>query len=342
MGRKTKSLAAAVFVAALTSTAAADSVADFYKGKQIRVVIRAAPGGNYDLYSRLLIRHMVRFIPGHPSGVPVNMPGGSGLTALNYVADVHPKDGTVLTMVTQTFPMQQALRLNNKLTTDMRALGWIGNMSDSNSFLLTAASSQTKTIEDAKRRETVIAVPSMSDTTAWLSLVTNSTLGTKFKLVPGYTSGPNMNLAMERGEAEGRGTSNPGAMLPHGKNVGPNGQPLYNFVLQWGLTKDKDFTSVPLLRELATNPDQKLVFDFVSSVASLARPVATNAGVPPERLAALRRAFEATMQDADFLAEAKKMGMEIGPMGGEELQKLVASIVDAPPTVVENVRAAVK
>src|SRR4051812_17168958 len=85
--------------------AAADAIEDFYRGKQIRVVIRAAPGGNYDLYSRLLIRHMVRFIPGHPVGLPVNMPGGSGLTALNYVTDVHPKDGTVLTMVTQSFPL---------------------------------------------------------------------------------------------------------------------------------------------------------------------------------------------------------------------------------------------
>src|SRR6266849_5637174 len=104
--------------AAWSTAAAADAVEDFYKGRQIRVVIRAAPGGNYDLYSRLLIRHMVRFIPGHPGGLAVNMPGGSGLTALNYVADVHPKDGTVLTMVTQTFPVEQALGLNQNLKVD--------------------------------------------------------------------------------------------------------------------------------------------------------------------------------------------------------------------------------
>src|SRR5262249_39572070 len=117
--------------------AAADPVEDFYKGRQIRIVIRAAPGGNYDLYSRLLARHIVRFIPGHPTAIPVNMPGGSGLTALNYVADVHPRDGTVLTMVTQTFPLEQAFSLNDKLKVDMRALNWIGNMSDATSFLLT-------------------------------------------------------------------------------------------------------------------------------------------------------------------------------------------------------------
>src|SRR5215207_5172986 len=142
----------AIALAAVDAPVSADPIEDFYKGKQIRVVIRAAPGGNYDLYSRLLIRHMVRFIPGHPTGLPVNMPGGSGLTALNYVADVHPKNGTVLTMVTQTFPLEQALSLNDKLKVDMRRLNWIGNMSDASNFLLTSRASLTKTIEDAKRR----------------------------------------------------------------------------------------------------------------------------------------------------------------------------------------------
>jgi tripartite-type tricarboxylate transporter receptor subunit TctC len=343
MQPNTRALAVAVAVAAfITCPAAADPVADFYKGKQIRVVIRAAPGGNYDLYSRLLLRHMVRFIPGNPSGVPVNMPGGSGLTALNYVADVHPKDGTALTMVTQTFPMEQALNRNDKLKVDMRRLNWIGNMSDANSFLLTSRASATRTLEDARRRETIIGVPSVNDASAWLTLVTNGTLGTRFKLVPGYTSGPNMNLAMERGEIEGRGTSNPRTMFTGGAQTGPDGKPLFNFILQWGLRPDPDYPKVPLLRAQAINADQQLVFDFVSNVASLARPVATNADVPPERVAALRAAFAATVKDADFLTEAKKLGMEISPMDGDELQKLVTSIVDAPPAVVEKVRAALK
>src|SRR5437867_8557827 len=136
---------AALLALALPSWAAADPVEDFYTGKQIRVVIRATPGGNYDLYSRLLIRHLVRFIPGHPMALPVNMPGGSGLTALNYVAEVHPKDGTVLTMVTQSFPLEQALGLNDKLKIDMRRLNWIGNMSDASNFLLTSGKSATRT-----------------------------------------------------------------------------------------------------------------------------------------------------------------------------------------------------
>jgi tripartite-type tricarboxylate transporter receptor subunit TctC len=340
--RRGLSVVLPVVALALAAPAAADPVEDFYKGKQIRIVIRATPGGNYDLYSRLLARHIVRFIPGHPTAIPVNMPGGSGLTALNYVADVHPRDGTVLTMVTQTFPLEQALSLNDKLKVDMRRLNWIGNMSDATSFLLTARASATKTIEDAKRRETIIGVPSLADASAWLTLVINGTLGTRFKLVPGYTSGPDMNLAMERGEIDGRGTSNPKAMFAGGSERGPDGRPLFNLLLQWGLKKNPDYPDTPLLGDLATNAEQKVVFDFVGRVASLARPIATNMDVPAERVAALRRAFDATMKDPEFLAEAQKQIMEIAPMRGEELQQLVADIVNAPPAVVEKVREAVR
>jgi len=335
-------IAIVVAAAVIPAAVCAGPIEDFYKGKQIKVVIRAAPGGNYDLYSRLLIRHLVRFIAGHPTGLPVNMPGGSGLTALNYVADVHPKDGTVLTMMTQSFPLEQALGLNDKLKVDMRKLNWVGNMSDASNFLLTSRTSQTRTFDDAKRRETIIGVPSIADASAWLTQVTNGTLDTKFKLIPGYNSGPDMNLAMERGEIDGRGTSNPKAMFAGGPETGPDGRPLFNFLLQWGLKKNKDFPDVPLLSDLATNVEQKVIFDFVCQVASLARPVTTNSDVPSERVTALRRAFEATMKDPDFLAEAQRQGMEISAMPGEELQQLVASIVNAPPAVVEKIRQAVK
>ncbi|HEY7299902.1 MAG TPA: hypothetical protein VH684_18495 [Xanthobacteraceae bacterium] len=321
---------------------AADPVADFYRGKQIRVVIRASPGGNYDLYSRLLIRHMIRFIPGQPSALPVNMPGGSGLTALAYVADVHPRDGTVLTMVTQSFPLEQALGLNDKLKVDMRSLNWIGNMSEASNFLLTSATSSTLTLNDARRRETIIGVPSVADPTAWLTQLTNAMLATRFKLVPGYTSGPDMNLAMERGEIDGRGTSNPGAMLPGGRNIGPDGRPLFHFLLQWGLRKNNDYGPVPLLSDLATASRQKTVFDFISKVASLARPVATNAGVPRERVEALRRAFDATMRDPQFLDEARRQALEVSPMPGEAVERLVSEIVDAPAPVVKTMREVLK
>ena len=334
-----------VVIAGLVSMlaqAAADDVADFYKGKQIRMVIRAGTGGGFDTYSRLLIRHMVRFIPGNPTGLPVNMPGGSGLSALNYVADVHPRDGTVLTLATQTFPMEQALAINPLLKVDMGQLNWIGNMSEESSFVITSAESPTKTLDDAKQRDTIIGVPSLRSTTAWLALLTNRTLGTRFKLVAGYTSGPNMVLAMDRGEIEGRGTTTPNAVLGGRPTVDARGKPLINFIIQYGLAKNKGFPNVPLFRDLAVGADQKSLFDFVSSVVSLPRPIATNAGVPLERVAALRRAFDATMKDPAFLAEAQRMELEVSPTTGEELQKLITAIVNVSPDVIAKLKQVIE
>ena len=332
--RRLAGLAALACLAA--TTAKGDPLEDFYRGKQLRIIIRAEPGGNYDIYSRLLMRHMVKYIPGKPVAIPVNMPGGSGLTALNYVTEVAPHDGTVLTIVTQTFPVEQALRLNKNLKVDVRKLDWIGNMSESNTFLLTSQHSATRTIEDAKRRETIMAVPSTADVTAWLTAVLNNTLGTKFTLVAGYPSGPAMNLAMERGEVEGRGTTNPRTMY-----TGSGGGDGFNLLLQSGRHKEKDYAQVPLLVDLAADAGQRSVFDYFSKMGSLARPVAMAEGVPAERLAMMRATFVKTMQDPDFLAEAAHESVEIAMMTGEEVQQIVTEIVDAPPAVIDRVRQAI-
>ena len=268
------------------------------------------------------------------------MPGGSGLTALNYVAEIAPKDGTVLTMVTQTFPVEEALGLNRNLKVDLRKLAWLGNMSETNTFLLTSRFSPTRTLEDARRRETIMAVPSTADVTAWLVAILNNTLGTRFKLVAGYPSGPAMNLAMERKEVEGRGTTNPRTLFAAGASSGARAA--FNLLLQSGLRKDADYPDVPLLRELAGDESQRRVFEYFSKMGALARPIALASGVPPERLAALRKAFDATMADADFLAEARRQGMEIGAMSGEDTGRSVTDLVDAPPPLVEEIKRSIQ
>src|SRR5262249_6337764 len=146
-------LIASLCVALGATAAVADPVEDFYRGKQVRFVIRAAPGGNYDQYMRLLARHMVRYIPGNPEGIPVNMPGGGGLTSLNYTLNVAPHDGTVLTMVTSTAPMDQVLGYVKTPNIDLRALQWVGNVSDENYFLVTSRESGIRTLDDATRKE---------------------------------------------------------------------------------------------------------------------------------------------------------------------------------------------
>jgi tripartite-type tricarboxylate transporter receptor subunit TctC len=336
-------LARSILIAALTSPlivapAAADPIEDFYRGKQIRIYIRASPGGNYDIYSRVLARHITRFIPGNPTVLPVNMPGGGGLVALNYVANAAPKDGTVLSMITQSFPMDQALGLDKNLKVDMRSLNWIGNMSNTNEFIFTPKASPTKTLEDAKQRETLIAATGMGSIVTQLAATYNNMLGTRFKIIYGYPSGPEMTLAMERGEVEGRSTSKPQVLGASKEEVAAK----YNFLIQVGMRKIPNYEEVPLLRELASNPEQQAIFDFLSKAVVIARPIVSNPGVPPERIAALRRAFDATLADPAFLEDAGKQNLEIGARGGEELQKIVADLIDTPAAVTERVARAIQ
>jgi tripartite-type tricarboxylate transporter receptor subunit TctC len=316
----------------------ADPIEDFYRGKQIKLYIRAAPGGNYDIYSRVLGRHLTRFIPGNPLVVPINMPGGGGLVALNFVANAAPRDGTVITMITQSFPVDQALGLDSNLKVDMRSLHFIGNMSNTNEFLYTAKSSPTRTLDDARRRETVIAATGIGSIVTQISAVYNNVLGTRFKVIYGYPSGPEMTLAMERGEVEGRSTSNPQVLAPTISEVLAR----YNFIIQTGPRKISAFEAVPLLRELARNEDEQRIFDFISNAAAMARPLVTNAGVPAERVAALRRAFNATLADPAFLDDAARQNLEIGAKSGEELQRMVTGLIEAPPAVLEQVRRAIQ
>jgi len=331
-------VALAVAAATLATAAAADPVEDFYRGKQIRIYIRAAPGGNYDVYSRVLGRHLSRHIPGNPTIVPVNMPGGGGLVALNYVANAAPRDGTVLTMITQSFPMDQALGLDKNLKVDLRTLNFIGNMSNTNEFLYTAKSSPTRTLADARVRETVIAATGIGSIVTQLSAVYNNVLGTRFKVIYGYPSGPEMTLALERGEVEGRSTSNPQVLAATKAEILAK----YNFIIQAGERRLPLFEEVPLLRALARTADEQSMFDFISSAVVIARPVVTNAGVPGERVATLRRAFDATLSDPAFLEDAARQSLEIGARSGEELQRIVAALIETPPAVLELVRRAIQ
>jgi tripartite-type tricarboxylate transporter receptor subunit TctC len=315
----------------------ADPIEDFYRGKQIKIYIRAAPGGNYDVYSRLLGRHITRHIPGNPSVLPINMPGGGGVVALNYVANVAPRDGTVLTMITQSFPMDQALGLNKSLKLDLRTLHWIGNMSDTNEFLYTAKGSLTKSLDDARRRQTPVAATGIGSIVTQLVGLYNNSLGTKFKVIYGYPSGPAMTLAMERGEVEGRSTSNPQVLGATKADVAAK----YNFLIQAGMEKIRDYPEVPLLRDLAKDDDERKVFDFISRAVVIARPIVTNPGVPPERVAALRQAFDAALTDPAFLEEAQRLKLEIDGKSGREVERLVSDLIDTPPAVLERVRRAI-
>ena len=337
---------ASVFVIAsaiagvLTSNAYAQDVAKFYDGKQIRMIIRSGVGGGYDLYSRMLARHIGKHIPGNPSVTPVNMPGGGGIVAANYVASIAPKDGTILTMVSQGLPTDQALGLTPSFKADLRTFHWIGNMSSSNQVTVVWHTSKTQTFEEAKKRETTIGSTGAGSVSTQLPALFNNLLGTKFKIIVGYPDGREVDMAMERGEVEGRGT-NPWASY---KSAQPRlvKEKLIRPIIQIGLEKDPDLLDVPLLLDQKVAPEDKPVLEFMSKAVMVGRPVGTTPGVPPERVTALRRAFDAALKDPEFVAEAKAQNAEIDYMSGEALAKIIDDLLSAPPSVHERVKAVLR
>jgi tripartite-type tricarboxylate transporter receptor subunit TctC len=330
----------AAIVIATAAPAGADPVADFYAGKQIRFIIRSGVGGSYDQYSRLLARHIGKHIPGNPSILPVNMPGGGGIRAATYVAKVAPQDGTILTMVSQGLPVDQALGLNPGFQADLREFPWIGNVSSSNQVLVTWHTSPTQTLDRLMIRETVIGSSQAGSISIQMPAVLNNIIGTKIKIVFGYPDGKDINLAMERGEVEGRATNPWASYLATDPNYVQ--QKLIIPIIQMGMTKEADLPNVPLMRDLAKNPADQAVLDFMSKAVAVGRPIATTPGVPAEPVAALRKAFDETLKDPAFIQEAKTQRAEIQPMTGAQLAQIVRDVIDAPADLRERVKVVIQ
>ncbi len=330
------------FAALLAAAPAmADPIEDFYRGKTVQMVIRSAAGaGGYDSYARLLARHIGRNIPGAPRIVPVNMPGGGGIVAANFIARVAPKDGTVLTIVSQGLATDQALGLNDSFKADLREFNWVGNMSDSNQILAAWHTSPTKTLDDARRRETTIGTTQAGSISQQLTAFYNHALGTRLKIVFGYPDGHDVDLAMQRGEVEGRGTNTWASYVSISPHFVKN--KLITPLLQVGLQKDPALPDVPLLRELARAPKDQPLLDFMSKAVAVGRPIATTPGVPYERVEALRRAFDATLKDPLFIAEAEKERAEISAMTGAQLAQIIRELIESPADIKARVKEAIQ
>ena len=328
-------------VAALGAAPAfADPVEDFYKGKQIQFIIRTPVGGDYDSYSRLLARHIGKHIPGKPNVVPINMPGGGGIISANHVGVAAPKDGTVITMVSQGLPVDQALNLNPSLRTDLRQFNWIGNVVNANQLLVTWHTSKTKSLADARLRETQIGSTGAGSISVQLPAFYNNLLGTKFKIVVGYPGGQEIDLAMEREEVEGRGTNTyTGYQTSKPQYLA---QKLIIPLIQVGAKKEAELPDVPLLLDQPVRPEDKPLLEYMSKAITVGRPVGTSPGVPPERVAALRHAFDLTLIDPEFIAEAKQQNAEVRPMSGEELARVIRDLIEAPQDVRDRVKIALE
>jgi tripartite-type tricarboxylate transporter receptor subunit TctC len=322
------------------SPALADAVADFYKGKQVRFIVRTTVGGDYDQYTRLIARFIGKHIPGNPAIVVVNMPGGGGITAANYMAQVAPRDGTVIGIVSQGLAVDQALAQSPQLKADLREFNWIANVVYSNQLLVVWHTSPTKTIEDAKKRVTTIGTTGAGSASVQYPAFYNNVLGTRFKIVFGYPGGQYIDLAMERGEVEGRGT-NPYSGWMASK---PTWIPEKKIIplMQAGIEKESALPDVPLIIDQQVRAEDKPLLQFMANSSTVGRPLATTPGVPADRVAALRRAFEATVRDPDFIATAKKENMEIRPQTAEVLTQVIMGLLNSPQDVRDRMKIALQ
>jgi len=319
-----------VFAAALTvgpaTGATAQSVADFYKGKKVDVLIGVGVGGEYDQQARLTARWIGKHIPGNPTLVPQNMTGAGGLKMANFLYAVAPKDGTAIGMLANNFPMLQAVE-GKGIQFDANKFAWIGAISPTVETLTVWHTAKINSVADAKAREVVVGASGRGAITYVFPAVMNAILGTKFKIVTGYQGGNAINLAMEKGEVEGRNNTWSSWKTTHPTWLKDGTIK----VITWAGPKPKDMPdAIPALESLAGNDDDRKVIELAVSGAHLGRPLATTPGVPAARVKALRDAFDATMKDADFLKDAAQMKIEVDPVRGEELQKIVAKVLATP------------
>ena len=332
---------AATLGAVISSTVAGSALAqDFYAGKTITLSTHTGPGGGYDTLIRLFSRHLSKHVPGAPNVLVVNQPGAGGLTAFNHAGKVAPQDGTFLTLVGQGLMVHEPTGQPG-MQLSLAAFKWLGNFSQAPNVTAVWSTSKAKTLADAQRMEVVLGSTGAGSPDAQIPAVYNALIGTKFKVVYGYEGGGALNLAMERGEIEGRGTNTWGsykATLPkavaEGKLV-----PL----IQIGLKTDRDLPNTPLFLDTVKGDAVKEpVARFLSLTTTISRPLAAPPGVPDERVALLRRAFDETVRDPEFLAEAVKLSVDIDPMTGAEMQEAVKQILATPKDVIVRTQAALE
>lgn len=327
-------LSAIVFIAALDRPAHADPVEDFYTGKTVNLFIGAPSGGGYDLYAKLVARHLGAHIPGKPVVVPRNMPGAGGRTAAGHVYSVVAPDGLSLNASEQALSLEQAVG-DHKIPFDMAKFNWIGSPNADNKVVTTWHTSGVRTLEDAKRGEVVMGSTANTTSAQYLKVM-NELAGTRFRIVFGYPGGSEVNLAMEKGEVAGRGSSSWATWKARPDVLRDK---KINVLVQVGFSKAPELPDVPLLMDLRTEPDEHEMLRLLSAPSAIGHPITTSPGVPKERVEALRKAFDAMVKSPAFLADAKKSGLDIIPTSGAELTEIVNEILTAPARVKERLGA---
>jgi tripartite-type tricarboxylate transporter receptor subunit TctC len=329
------SFAAFVIVTGLIAGAAAQTPEEFFKGKNIDLMIGYPPGGSNDAYARLIARHLGKHMPGQPTVVPKNMPGAGSFLAVNTISNISPRDGTVLGIGAPTLTLDEKLGTQG-VRYKTSELNWVGRVDSLINMVFTWKTSPVKTFAEAQTTQVTLAGTGAGSTVSIYPTVMNNVFGTKFKLIMGYKGSNEAMLAVERGETEGHSTSYTALKIAHPDWLRDNS---ISILVQFGLKRHPEMPDVPTAVELARNDEERKVLSAITAASEIGTSFFTTPGVPAERLMALRRGFDAMSKDPEFLSEAERSKLSIDLITGEELQKLVAEVSNLPPDLVEKVRA---
>lgn len=309
---------------------AQQSVADFYSGKRITVIVGSETGGGYDTNARVLSRHLGKYIPGNPQIIVQNMPGAGSIVATNYLCNVAPKDGTFIGLVQRGMLMAK-LTQQAGVQFDPEKINWLGNMSSESSLVVAWHTAPQKKTQDLFTTEMVVGGAGATADTESTPRLLNATIGTKFKIIPGYKGSTSLLLSVENGELQGIADW----AWPNIKSRRPDflREKKITLLLQNGLEKEADLPDVPLALDYAKTPDDRKVLELYFAQKNVARPVMAPPGVPADRIAAMRAAFEKMAVDPEFLDDAKKSGLDVEPMNGAAVDKIMQLIASTPANI---------
>ena len=328
----TRSSIIGLLLLALGSAAArAEGVADFYRGKELRLIIGASVGGGYDIYSRAIAKHLGDHMPGNPTIVPQDMPAGGGLAAANHIYNVAPKDGSVIGSIQNTVPFEPFFN-NKQAQFDATRMSWLGTPTTETAMYLVWHASKVQTLQDARTQELIVGGAGAASTPVFYGRIFNQILGLKARFVNGYPGQNEILLAMENGEVEAM-TSPFWSSI---KTARPDWIPRHQvrILFQYGPKPHPDLAGVPFALDLLDNEADKILLVAASAPLGLGRPYAAPPGIPSDRLAALRAAMTATFQDPAFRADCESQRLECSdPKSGDELARLIRQAYATPEDI---------
>jgi tripartite-type tricarboxylate transporter receptor subunit TctC len=335
--------AALMLLAGAPIPAKADAVSDFYKGKTINMIVSYGPGGGYDTYGRLLAQHMSKHIPGNPTIVINNMPGAGSLKGANYIYNVAPKDGTAFGIFARNIPLLALIdKTDQNVQYDPLKFTWLGSSSsggDDAYVLIARKDAKNKSIEDMRRPggpPLILGSTGEGTSSDAMPIVLRDMLGFNIKSISGYTDSGALYLAMERGEIEGR-TTGLSSLRANKPDWAKPDSIMSIYVVMGRATRHPDFPNVPTARELAKSDKDRQLIEILELPYSLSRPFAAPPGIPADRAAALQKAFMETHKDPEYLKDAERMKIDISPIDGNEVLKLIQGIAKVPPEQLKQV-----